>query len=364
MEINYVNLLKLISALIGLILLLYFGLSFFLPILISFLLAISINPIVNSTQKLLIRNRALSVLFVLCLLFISFISVISLAVVEFIQLLQYLTSTTPAILEDLFEQVEIYTTQTVEQVYQTLENFASNVHPESQQMMKSLLTDMTQSMKDASKNWLVGFLQSSMSQLSSLIQNSYVIIFILIATYFISKDGPTWMNYIKTCIPQSNLLFIQKLKSESNYLIKKYLFAQALLILITGCIVYVGLVIFNIEHALAIALVAMFLDIIPLIGVSGIFIPWILYLFIDNQFTLTIQLSILLIIIIIMRNILEPKLIGSSLGIHPFVVLVLLFVLIKTFGILGIVLSPILTILIVSLLRSDFLLAIKRYVTK
>ncbi|WP_017186293.1 sporulation integral membrane protein YtvI [Alkalibacillus haloalkaliphilus] len=363
MELNYSNLIKLVTFSIGFVTVMYFGFYYLFPILLSVILAFLINPFVNFVQAYL-RNRALSVLFVLCFFFISFISIISLSIVEFIHLLQHLTMTTPVILEDLFRQVEQYTTQTVEQVYQTIENFASTIHPESSQLMKNLLSDMTNSMKEVSKDWLIHFLQSAMNQLTYVIQGGYILFFVLIGTYFLSKDGPKWFRNVLEHMPERTLSVYSKTKSEITYLIKKYLFAQFLLIVITGLIVYAGLLIFSVEHALAIAFVAMFLDLIPLVGVSGLFVPWLIYLFMTDQFTLTIQLSLLLIVIIITRNLLEPKLIGAQLGTHPFFVLILLFILISTFGILGIFLSPIIMIIIVALMRANLFTHVKNYIVK
>ncbi|GAA0456315.1 sporulation integral membrane protein YtvI [Alkalibacillus silvisoli] len=363
MEMNYVNLSKLIGVSIGIILLITLGFSYLFPILLSIILAFLINPIVNLAQ-LLFKNRALSVLFVLCFFFISFISIISLSIVEFIHLLQHLTMTTPAILEDLFKQLEHYTTNTVEQVYDTIENFASTIHPDSQQLMKNLLSDMTNSMKELSKEWVVNFFQTAMLQLSNMVQGGYILFFVLIGTYFISKDGPKWFHQIIQYLPQNTLNIYSETKNEITYLIKKYLLAQFFLIVITGVIVYIGLLFFSVQHALAIAFVAMFLDLIPLVGVSGLFIPWLIYLFMTDQFTLTVQLSLLLLFIIIIRNLLEPKLIGAQLGTHPFFVLILLFVLISTFGFIGIFLSPVVMIILVALLRANVLSHIKNYVTK
>ena len=83
-------------------------------------------------------------------------------------------------------------------------------------------------------------------------------------------------------------------------------------------------------------LIIFFVDFIPYIGVGTVFIPWILYQFFTEQFMLTIQLSILYIIVIIARQILEPKILASSIGIHPLIALIILFIGIQSFGILGV----------------------------
>src|SRR5699024_11387046 len=70
-----------------------------------------------------------------------------------------------------------------------------------------------------------------------------------------------------------------------------------------------------------IALLTSIVDFLPFIGTGIVFIPWIIYLFFTDHFTLTIFISMLYMIIIIQRQLSEPKIVSKSIGLPPLVTL-------------------------------------------
>ena len=128
--------------------------------------------------------------------------------------------------------------------------------------------------------------------------------------------------------------------------ISSYLKAQLKLITLTFVLVFASLLALGVNNAFSISLLAAFVDVIPLLGVTAVFIPWIIYLFIVGQTTLAIWLSVVLVVILLVRQILEPKLVGDSLGVSAFTMLSFMIVSLSLFGVAGLVLSPILIILI------------------
>ncbi|MGM8215592.1 sporulation integral membrane protein YtvI [Bacillaceae bacterium W0354] len=362
MAINYINLIKLVtlSILIGLIC--YFSFIYLFPFLIAFALAIIINPIVNILNRKLHLNRKLAVFTVLLIILISFITIITFSIIEFIHLLQYLTKHLPSFLEDFFIIIEQFFMENLERFYQLSTSFFSSVNPDSQLMIKSMFTEMTESLKQVSKESIINFLQETISWLSNVLKSSYYLVFILIGVFFISSDGPKWLSNILNKLPDSYKNYYVQTKKEFSSLVKKYLFAQLLIIFITGSIVFIVLNIFKLSHTLGIALVVMMFDLIPIIGISAVFVPWVLYLFFTSQFVLTIKICLLFLLLIIVRNILEPKLIGSSIGVHPLGLLIILFVFIKLFGFLGFILGPIAAVSLSVLIKVGTLRMIKNYI--
>lgn len=79
---------------------------------------------------------------------------------------------------------------------------------------------------------------------------------------------------------------------------------------------------------------------------------------------MTIGLSVLLLVLIIFRNIIEPKLLGTSLGIHPFVMIILLFLFFQWFGLMGVLLTPLCLILLITIKQTGILRDIQAYLTK
>src|SRR5699024_511941 len=90
--------------------------------------------------------------------------------------------------------------------------------------------------------------------------------------------------------------------------------AQVIITIISSIIVFIGLWIFQVEHLFTLTLIVFFVDFIPYVGIGAVFIPWIIYNFFIEQHLLTMQLSILYIIVIIVRQVIEPKILASSIG--------------------------------------------------
>src|SRR5699024_5939571 len=115
---------------------------------------------------------------------------------------------------------------------------------------------------------------------------------------------------------------------------------------ISSFIVMVGLMVYQVENVLMLTLTVLFVDFIPYVGVGAVFIPWIIYNFFTGDYILTIQLAVLYIVIIVVRQMIEPRILASSVGIHPLFALIILFIGIQSLGIVGIFITPIVLITI------------------
>src|SRR5690625_3966716 len=95
-----------------------------------------------------------------------------------------------------------------------------------------------------------------------------------------------------------------------------------------------------------VTLIALVVDFVPYIGMGVLFIPWIIYTFLIDNYVLTIQLTVLYMILIIIRQIMEPKILATNIGLHPLIALIILFISFQHLGLLGVVLTPIALIMI------------------
>jgi predicted PurR-regulated permease PerM len=111
----------------------------------------------------------------------------------------------------------------------------------------------------------------------------------------------------------------------------------------------------NVSNAFALSLLSAAIDLLPLLGISGFFIPWIVYAFIVGDTTFAFYLIALLVVVIITRQILEPKITGESLGVSAFTMLAFMIISLSLFGVMGLIMSPILIILIKALYEQGYL---------
>jgi len=134
-----------------------------------------------------------------------------------------------------------------------------------------------------------------------------------------------------------------------------YLKSQMKLISLTFIVIFIALLALNVKNAFSIALLSAIFDVLPLLGVSTLFIPWIIYLFVVGQTLLATWLSVLLVIVILVRQIMEPKITGDSLGVSAFTMLSFMMISLSVFGVAGLILSPVLIITIKALYEQGYL---------
>ncbi|MDQ8739449.1 AI-2E family transporter [Paenibacillus sp. LHD-38] len=171
----------------------------------------------------------------------------------------------------------------------------------------------------------------------------------IILAYFLSIEITTWKKTAENKTPNTFKSAFFFLRDNVLKGIALYLKAQAKMIGITFIVILIALLLLGVDNAFVIAVVSAIFDILPLLGVGTIFIPWIIYLIIVGKITLAIWLSALFLVVVLTRQILEPKITGDSLGVSAFTMTAFMIVSLSLFGVAGVILAPILMILIKSL---------------
>ena len=146
---------------------------------------------------------------------------------------------------------------------------------------------------------------------------------------------------------------LRRIKRSFFLLGKRYILSYLLLFLITFSIMLVGLFILGREHALVLALVISVLDILPVIGVGTVLIPWSILSFIGGSHGLGVGLIVLFLVNLFVRQLVEPRIVGKSLDMHPVLTLILLYVGYSLFGIGGVIAVPAVSLLLGALFHDD-----------
>ena len=115
--------------------------------------------------------------------------------------------------------------------------------------------------------------------------------------------------------------------------------------LITFSILLIGFLILKIPYALLLALLSAIVDMLPVLGVGTVLIPWAAVLLLQKNYYLGFALLILYAVCVLVRQVAEPKLIGKSLGLHPVLTLFATYVGFELFGVIGMLLAPFLALL-------------------
>lgn len=105
------------------------------------------------------------------------------------------------------------------------------------------------------------------------------------------------------------------------------------------------MLILRVEYAITIALIIGIVDVLPYLGTGLVFVPWIIYAAISGETHFAIGLSVLYIVVLVQRQVMEPKLLSSNIGLDPLATLIALFVGFKLIGFLGLIVGPVLLVI-------------------
>lgn len=178
------------------------------------------------------------------------------------------------------------------------------------------------------------------------------IIISLVATYYFSKDKDKitelWIKFIPVPWGERTL----EISRQVSGAFQSYVRAQAVLITISTVISIIGLQLIGTEYAITIGLIIGFFDLIPVLGPGAIYVPWVIWALINSDIVLGLQLLVLYLLVIVTRAVMEAKVVAVNLGLHPLAVLMAMYIGLKTIGVVGLFVGPILVIAIQAAIKA------------
>lgn len=327
--------------------------TFIYPFIIAIILAFLMNPLVNILEQKARLPRGISVILSLLLIFSTLAGLIILLITEIISGTNYLASVIPNHIETFVTYIEEYITNTIIPFYNRTATLFNKLDITQQQTIISNIKNIGHNFTtDASH-----FIQSSLKNIPVIIgwipSTATVMIFSLMATFFISKDWHRLERMISKCLPHKIFSDGKRVILDLKHALFGFITAQFTLLSLTAITILIGLLILRVNYAITIALICGLIDFIPYLGTGSIFIPWVTYEFIVGDTKFAIGLAVLYIIVIVLRQLIEPKVLSSSIGIDPLATLIALFVGYKLIGFLGLILGPIFLIILNTVYRAN-----------
>ncbi len=215
--------------------------------------------------------------------------------------------------------------------------------------MDASLFDVIRSIGDKFMESMATFISSistkavgAASSLATSIPALFIkIVLMIISTFFIAADYDMMIGFCARQMGEkTTALFV---------LIRRYVVgtlfvcigSYAIIATLTFVELSIGLSILGINHAILIsALIAIF-DILPVVGTGGIMVPWAVISLLRGDIYMGLGLLVVYVAITVIRNVVEPKIVGGQLGLHPVVTLASMFVGVQLFGVVGLFGFPI-----------------------
>ena len=167
------------------------------------------------------------------------------------------------------------------------------------------------------------------------------VIFTIVATFFISADFDKLKGFCLNQLNEKNQDLLRQIKKYVVGTLFVCIRSYAIILSITFVELAIGLSILRVRSAIVVALLIAVLDILPVVGTGTAIWPWSIISLIQGRYGFALGLIILYLVITVVRNIIEPKIVGGQLGLHPVVTLASMFAGAKIAGILGLFGFPI-----------------------
>ncbi len=162
----------------------------------------------------------------------------------------------------------------------------------------------------------------------------------LIAAFYLCADGQQLGKAIFERLPAPLHRYITRWKQQLRDMGGKYLRAYFLLFLLTFVQLLIGLTVLRRPYTVLPAFIIALVDILPVLGISSVLVPWGILELIRGNVALGTGLFVLCVIMLLVRQLIEPRIIGKSLGLHPLATLFAAYVGLQLFGLFGMLIGP------------------------
>lgn len=332
---------------------LYLGIKYLLPLLMPFVIGIIIavlfRRLIDSVStKTKINRTAISIL--ILLIFYSIIGYfITLIGFKTITILGDIVSSIPTLYKDTMipalKSAEKDLLKAIPLLRPYMENFTDNI---DQSVFEFL--SKTSSATVGTITGLAGHVPTILIKL----------IFTIVSSFFFTIDYHRIFNFIISQFKEEHKEMLLKLKDNGIGTIGKFIRAYSIIISITFVELSLGFLIIGIPHPIIFGVLVAVIDIMPIIGTGTVIIPWAVISLLMHNTRVGIGMIILYAIITVVRQTIEPKIVGQQIGLHPLVTLILMYVGAQLMGILGLFLLPIIATLLLKLNKEGTIHLLKK----
>ena len=319
-------------SLAGTVLCVYFGyklLGFFMPFVIGWLIASVVSPVVVWLERRMnLIKKWGSVLIII-------------SVLGLVGLLIYLTVST------LAREIAILT-QDIPDMYQDLESGMDTIGESLNGIFRMLPSGIRAGWRtmmnnlDQTMGEIIGRLSeptvSAAGRFAMGIPSALVAIIVtFISAYFFIADREEVLLWAKKIAPDALVTRMTMVVDNFKYAVGGYFKAQFKIMAVVYVLLAAGFLILRVHFAFLLALLIAFLDFLPFFGTGTALLPWVFYKFMMGEYRMVVGLLILYGVTQLVRQLIQPKLVGDSMGLNPLVTLALLYAGYKMGGVLAMI---------------------------
>lgn len=318
--------------------------SYIAPFVFGYIFSTILFPLVLFFQKKLKFPRVLASVISLILLFVFFASIGTYIVTKIILQAGEFFKAMPQYIE--IAKVESLKIREIGQNY-------INILPLS--VKNSMDTVFENLLKNLPVLFGNGVKTSSIGAVKVVPNAILVILLGFVSCFFILNDKERIDSFIYRQLPESFKKRLSVAKVGVFNALSGYFRAQLIIMSMIFLVCTIGLSILKSPYVLFLAIIIAVIDALPIFGSGFVFWPWCIFSIITGNYKQAMGLAIINCINILVRQSTEPRILGKQIGIHPVVTLLAIFMGLKTLGIFGVILGPVIVIILKTMQEADLL---------
>lgn len=316
-------------------------LRFFMPFVIGWVIAMIANPLVRFLEKKLkiVRKHSsvLIVVVVLAAVILLGYFLISRLVIQAVSLAQDLPelyAIATAEITSVFARFDDVFRMLPENVQESWYAFSSNVGEYLSLLVQKIASPTVEVAGNVAKG------------IPNALVNTVVTI---LSSYFFIVERDKIIEFWKRYLPEGGSRYYNYLKGDVKRLIGGYFLAQFRIMFVVCAILIAGFFVLGVRYAFLLGILISMLDFLPVFGTGTVLIPWAVIKLFTGDYPLALGLALLYVLSQVVRQVIQPKIVGDSMGLPPIMTLLFLYLGFKLSGIGGMILAVPLGIIVLNL---------------
>lgn len=305
--------------------------KFFAPLIVAWIIAMIANPLVHFLEERIKIMRKHGSAIVIVLVIVAISGLLYAATAALFSQISSMLGTLPGIYENVLDNLQQFALSLHEKydiIPANIKNFFAGNESKINEYILAALNSLSTSPVSA-----VG------SVASSIVDIFIISILTLMIAYFFTAWSDKIKTFVKKCMPGSIGESIDIIKNTVFIAIGGYLKACFQIMIVMFIILLVFFAAMGVDYAMPVALITAILDFLPFIGTGTVLMPWAVYSVITGGYLKALALIMAYLVTMIVRRLLEPKLVGDSIGMSPFLTLISMFIGYRLTGMIGLIIG-------------------------
>lgn len=304
-------------------------LKFFLPFLIAWIIATIANPLVKFLEKRVKIVRKLSS-------FIVIILVIAIVILALYGLIRFILNQISSLIDDLPNIIQLIN-DAIDQVGENLRGLVGLLPAEVQGAVDQFIENIRDSINGFISSGRVS--AATISFTRNILDYILMIIIVFISSYFFIKDRDIIAEKTRRLMPEDILEKYDLINYHFKYAVGGYFKAQFKIMFIMIIIMFIGFRLIGTKYSLLLAIITGLIDVLPVFGTGFILWPWALVELILGNYFDALFLMIIYLVCQLIKNVLQPKIVGDSIGMDPLLTLLLMYTGYRLAGFIGMIVA-------------------------